>query len=287
MKSLKTYKWIMATVLLLSGCSWFQTSTPKKPDEAGVVTRKDLVQRVTITGQLAAKRRLDVKPRFAGYIVELYVKVGDRLKLNDPVVTFSPSLGAGETNFPVRAAFAGTVTQVLRAEGEYLLDTSDQNLVARIEDLSELSILATVPELDVAKVKVGQEAQARVSAIVGESFPAVIREISMSARDKDRWSSSSTEFQIKGLLKSHDKRLLPGMSAMMDIETNRRGKVLALAHEFIFSEDGKYYATLLNGERRELKLGLQTDDAAEIIEGLSEGDRVKPVDFLNLKSLDE
>lgn len=286
--SSKVSRAVLVLLLLgLSGCNWFQTSAAKNAEAPGVVTRKDLVQRVTITGQLAAKRRLDVKPRFAGYIVKLFVKVGDRLSVNDPIVTFSPSLGAGETNFPVRAAFPGTVTQVLRAEGEYLLDTSDQNLVARIEDLSELSILATVPELDVAKVKVGQGAEARVSAIVGESFPAVIREISMSARDKDRWSSSSTEFQIKGLLKSRDRRLLPGMSAMMDIETSRRDQVLSLAHEYIFSEEGKYFVTLTSSEKREVKLGLQTDEAAEILEGLKEGDRVKPVDFLNLKNLED
>jgi multidrug efflux pump subunit AcrA (membrane-fusion protein) len=245
------------------------------------------VQRVTITGQISPKRRLDVKPRFAGYIVRLYVKVGDKLANGSPIVTFSPSLGAGETNFPVRAGFAGTVTQVLRAEGEYLVESDPQNLVVRVEDLSELSILATVPELDIAKIKVGQEANARVSAIVGDTFPAVIREISMSARDKDRWTSSSTEYQIKGIVKKADPRLLPGMSAMMDIVTNKRENVLALPHEFIFTEDGKYFVTLASGERREVKLGLQTDEAAEILEGVKEGDVVKPIDFLNMKNLDD
>ncbi len=293
MPLLQIFKARSVVVLLFSlsvSCSWMAKIKGTQEGTngiAGTVQRKELLQQVSITGQLVAKRRLDVKPRFPGYIVRLYVKVGDRLKVGDPIVTFSPSLGGNELNYPVRAPFAGTVTQVLRAEGEYLVDTGEQNLVARLEDLSELSILATVPELDIAKIKVGQTAMARVSALVGERFEAVIQEISMSARDKDRWSSSSTEFQIKGAVRSKDARLLPGMSALMDIVTNRRDQVLALPHEYIFMEDGKYYATLLGGEKREIKVGLQTDEAAEIIDGLVEGDRVRTVDFLNIKGLDD
>jgi len=254
----------------------------------GIVRRDDLTQRVTISGQVWPNKRLDVRPSFSGYIVKLFVKIGDHLKTHDPIVTFSPSLAGGETNFPVRVGFDGEVTQVVKAEGEYVTETgSDNNLVARIEDLSTLYILATVPELDVAKIKIGQEALVRVSALASENFKAVIEQIALSARDKDKYSSSSTEFTIKARLLSHDHRLYPGMSSLMDVITAKREKTLLLGHEYIQEKDGNSFVTLESGAKRDIKIGLQTDDAVEILSGLSENDRVRPIDFLTLPKLEE
>lgn len=249
----------------------------------GTVTRQDLVQRITISGPVAAKRRLDIRPSFAGYVQKIYVKIGDHVKINDPLVTFSPSLSKVETNYPVRATFNGEVTQVLKTEGEYVSDTGDQNLVMRVEDFTDLFVMATVPELDVSKVKIGQRAIVKVSSLVDESFPGEIREIGLSARDKDKWSSSSTEFQVKIALNTHDPRLLPGMSALCDVVTNHADKTLVLGHEFI-QEDNQnhYFVTLAGGERRDIKLGLRTDEGVEVKDGLNEGEKVRVIDFLSL-----
>jgi multidrug efflux pump subunit AcrA (membrane-fusion protein) len=163
----------------------------------GAVKTQKLLQRVTISGQIWPRKRFDIRPPFNAYIIKLYVKVGDHLKYHDPIITFSPSLSLGETNFPLRAGFDGVVTQVLRSEGEYVTEAGDQNLILRVEDLSELSVLGSVPELDIAKIKLGQEALIRVSSLVGETFTGHITEIGLSARNKDNSSSASSEFQIK------------------------------------------------------------------------------------------
>lgn len=288
----KTSKLIVLIFVIVVGVSlWLMRGHFKSGEPmgapGGVVKRQDLVQRVTITGQVWPKRRLDVKPPFAGYVMKIFAHVGDRLKSGQPIVSFAQSLGGADANFPVRTPFDGLVTQIQKSEGEYVADTGDQNLVARVEDVSDLYVLATVPELDVAKVQRGQAAKARVSALVGEQFDAVIQEISLSAKDKSGWSSSSTEFQIRALLKSHDPRLFPGMSVLMDVDTNKRANVLTLPHEYIQEEDGNYFVTLESGQRRPVKLGLQTDEAAEIVSGLNEGDRVRPIDFLSLPKVED
>lgn len=253
----------------------------------GTVKRQDLTQRVSITGQILPNRRLDVRAPFTGYVAKLFVKIGDRVKAQDPIVTFTQAMTATEASFPVRAAFNGVVTQVLKSEGEYVQENQqEQNLVVRVEDMSDLLVAATVPELDVAKVKIGQEAKVKVSALPGESFTALIEQIHLSAKDKDRWSSSSSEFQIRARLKTRDPRLYTGLSAVMDVITDSRKNVLSLAHEFIVTSDEKSTVTLMNGEKRSVKLGLMTDEAAEVIDGLKEGDQVKPVDYLSLPKMD-
>lgn len=179
--------------------------------DLGVVKRQDLIERVTISGQIWPKHRLDIKPPFNGYIAKLYVKIGDTLKRGNPIVTFSPSLSANEVNFPVRAGFEGVVTQVLKGEGEYVTEQGDQNLlVARFEDLSDIYVLASVPELDIAKIKIGQDALVRVSSLVGETFEGKVTEISLSARDKDRYGSQATEFQIRWRLRVMTSGSCPG-----------------------------------------------------------------------------
>lgn len=265
-----------------------RTSAADAGANLGTVKRQDLEQRVTISGQIWPKHRLDIKAPYNGYITKLYVKIGDRLKRGDPIVTFSPSLASGEVNFPVRVGFDGVVTQTLKTEGEYVTESGDQNpLVVRVEDLSELSVLGAVPELDIAKIKVGLAANVRVSSLVGENFLGTISEVGLSAKDKDRYGygSSATEFQIRVALKEHDQRLLPGMSTVMDIIADRRQKVLVLPHEYIQEDDKGYFATTSRGEIKRLKLGLQTNEAAEILSGLREGEQVRPIDFLNLPKI--
>lgn len=286
--SLLTKILVSISIIAVAGFGIFKNKHSHDSDQRlnwGEVKRQTLLQRVTISGQVWPKKRLDIKPPFNGYIVKIYAKVGDRLKYNMPIVTFSPSLSAGETNFPIRAGFEGVVTQLLKSEGEYVAETGDQNLVMRVEDLSELYVLGSVPELDIAKLKLGQEALIHVSSLVGESFKGKITEIGLSAKTKDNYSSASTEFQIKVAIDSHDPRLLPGLSCIMDVIANKRENVLTLAHEYIQEDEGGYFITAENGQKKAIKLGLQTDEAAEVLSGLTEGEKVRPIDFLNLPAL--
>ena len=84
---------------------------------------------MTISGVLWPKKRLDIKPPFNGYIEKIFVKIGDKVKAGTPLITFSPSLGKGETNFPVRSAFDGVVSQIIKTEGEYVTESGNQNLI--------------------------------------------------------------------------------------------------------------------------------------------------------------
>ena len=167
-------------------------------------------------------------------------------------------------------------------------EQGDAAVVARVEDLSQIFILATVPELDIAKLKKGQKAMIKISALPNENFEGEIVEIALSAKDKDRWSSASTEFQIRILMNTHDPRLRSGMSALLDIVTADDANVLVLGHEYIQDDpEGYSFVTMLNGEKRKVELGLQTEEAVEIKSGLKEGDRVRLIDFLSLPKVAE
>ena len=72
------------------------------------------------------------------------------------------------------------------------------------------------------------------------------------------------------------------MSVVLDVITEQALGALTLRHEFIRKEGGKFHVTLEDGTRRDVQVGLRNEEAFEIKGGLTEGQKVKRVDFLSL-----
>ncbi len=78
-------------------------------------------------------------------------------------------------------------------------------------------------------------------------------------------------------LDSVTDQLKPGMTAMVDFALSRRENVLAIPQEAVRSDRGKkvcYVAHDQNLERRVVKIGQDTADLVEVLDGLREGEMV-------------
>jgi HlyD family secretion protein len=78
-------------------------------------------------------------------------------------------------------------------------------------------------------------------------------------------------------LDSVTDQLKPGMSTMVDFVLSRRENVLAIPHQAVRSDGGKkvcYVAHDESLERRVVKIGQDTADMVEVLEGLQEGEMV-------------
>ncbi|OFZ85014.1 MAG: hypothetical protein A2603_04050 [Bdellovibrionales bacterium RIFOXYD1_FULL_55_31] len=252
----------------------------------GVVTKGDLVQRITVAGTVVPKKRTAILPPYSGYVKKMYVRVGQLVKAGDPLVSVVPSLISEGETFPIRAPFAGTVVQVLHSDGEFVEEKTENNLLVRVDDLSQLFVLADVPEIDMVKIRDGQDVVIKVPAILDRSYKGVIREISMASRERKEWSRNSdkVDFPVRIEVTDKDERIRSGMSTLVDIIPQKRESVLTLKHEYIQKEKDGYFVTLSNGTRKEIKVGLQNEEAFEIVSGLTEGEKVRQVDFLSLPS---
>jgi HlyD family secretion protein len=72
-------------------------------------------------------------------------------------------------------------------------------------------------------------------------------------------------------------RMKPGMTSKVDIELTRRQHVLAIPHEAVRWDHGKkvcYVASEESLERREVKIGQDTCDLVEVLDGVREGEMV-------------
>ncbi|MBK7842464.1 MAG: efflux RND transporter periplasmic adaptor subunit [Bdellovibrionales bacterium] len=215
--------------------------------------------------------------------LKAFVKLGDKVQSGEPIVSIAQSLQAAENVFPIRAPFTGTVTQLLKSEGQFSKQSDPKEFILRIDDLTKMFINANAPEIDVVKIQSGLEAVIKVSAILSKNYNGIVREISQAATPKEQWGGrSQVEYLIKIEIIDADTQLKPGMTAVVDIITNKKDNVLALGHEFIQKENENYFVILKNGNRQSIKVGLQNESVFEVLEGLNEGQEVQQVDFLKL-----
>jgi cobalt-zinc-cadmium efflux system membrane fusion protein len=263
---------------------WFKSDN-EGGFKIGKVERGDVVQRVTIAGSVTPDHKTLISAPYSAYVNKLYVQVGQHVKVGDPVVSLTQSLnGEHEDVHPMRAPFEGTVVQVLRVEGEYIDITNsgstNGNSIVMIEDLRQLHIDANAPELDVQKLKVGQQAVIKASSILTRSYQGKIKNIALAAKEQQNWDKSRVEFSVLIDVLDADPQLEPGMSVICDIIANKASGVLFLPDEFIQKDKDKYFVTDENGVSKPITVGIQNEEAFEIKSGVSEGDHVRETDFL-------
>lgn len=277
---------VLLVLAVVIGLAIFGVRSASKPGDGrgfGTVERKDLVQRVTIAGMIAPFRKTIITAPYNGYVKKLFVHIGDMIKQGEPIVSVVQSLQNEESTFPLRAPVNGRVVQIEKAEGEFARENDVKDFILRIDDTSRLFILANAPEIDRLKIKVGQEAIVKASAVVTRNYKGVIREMSLAAREKEQWNRSQVvEFPIRVEITERDEQLMPGMSVVIDIITAKKEKVLMLRHDMVRRDGEKYYVIMAGGGRRDIKVGMQNEEGFEVVEGLKEGDRVKQASFADV-----
>lgn len=274
---------ILALIIFFAFFNKTPTAAEKKA--LGEAKIQDLVQRVTIAGTVSPSRKSIITAPYNGYVKKLFVKVGDVVKQGDPLVAVAQSLQSGDGNFPLRSPFNGTVVQVERSEGEFVRENDSKDFILRIDDTDKLFVLANTSEIDRVKIKEGQEAVIRISAVPDKNFKGIIRELSLAARDKDQWSRSQvSDFPVKIEIIDKDEIIKPGMSAVMDVITAKKEKVLMLRHEYIRREGEKYFVITVSNKRKDIIVGLQNEEGFEVLSGISEGEKIKQIDFTETQS---
>ena len=288
MKNSSNKKYILLSLLvfiILGAVAIISMSTTKTKNlDIGTVVKQDLIQRVTIAGTVTPFKKTLVITPYNGYVKKLFVKVGDRVKQGDPLVSVVQSLQNGDGSFPLRSPLDGVIVQVGKSEGEFVKDGDPAEYILRIDDNSKYFILADAAEIDRVKLKSGQEAIIRASAILDRTYKGIIRELSLAAKEKDQWgrSSQSVEFSIKIEIIDSDEKLKSGMSVVIDIITAKKENVLTLRHEFIRRDKEQYFVILKSNSRKNIQVGVQNEEGFEIISGLNEGEEIKQVDFTEL-----
>lgn len=134
-----------------------------------------------------------------------------------------------------------------------------------------------VDEIDIGNVSVGQSAVVRLDAFNGQTFAGTVQKIGFSSLSS---SSGGTVFPIEIRFESGlDLSIFRlGMNGEAEVILETRENVLSIPVDAITTREGKSFVQVRTGEKttedREIQLGLETEDYAEVISGLSESDEV-------------
>lgn len=214
----------------------------------------------------------------------------------------------GRTN--IYAPMSGTISSLNAELGERVVGTQQMagTEILRVANLSNMEVEVDVNENDIVKVAKGDSAIVEVDAYLKQEFKGLVTEISNSA-NMDLTADQVTNFKVKvRILEDSYEHLLenkpenfspfrPGMTATVDIITNRKDDVIAVPISAIVVKsdttsqaqarksdakkaisDKKFETVFIKkGEEAKLrvvKTGIQDDAKIEVVSGLEVGEEV-------------
>ena len=163
----------------------------------------------------------------------------------------------------LKAPFDGTITSVFINEGD---EISSGTNAFRIDDLSKFFIEVDIPEIDIHKVEIGQEAEFTFDSILDKTYHGEVVQVSGAGIE----DQGETNFTVKLLITDSDEDILPGMTASVSITVTRLENVLLVPNRAIRLDNGDIVVYVLrNGEIEQIivEIGSSSDSYTQIISG--------------------
>jgi HlyD family secretion protein len=147
----------------------------------------------------------------------------------------------------------------------------------QVVDPSKMEVRVELNQVDLLKVHPGQQAQMHLDAYPGMTLPAVLAELSPLGHT-GQFTEMVRSFTARFLVQGNDPRLLPDLSAAMDLDLGTENNVLVVPCQSIGTESGHSFVWLKSSsgfEKRAVKIGRRNDLNAVVTSGLSEGDVIR------------
>ena len=145
----------------------------------------------------------------------------------------------------------------------------------RLADMEDLIFKGTVDEIDVGKIKEGMACDLQIGALPGAEIRGHVTLISLKAKKEDNTTVFPVEIKIDEM---GDAILRAGFSANANIIIARRDSVLAIPERVVTFRNDSAFVQIPLGEEgsqeRHIKTGLSDAIHIEVLEGLSEGEKV-------------
>ncbi|MCL2243052.1 MAG: efflux RND transporter periplasmic adaptor subunit [Treponema sp.] len=225
---------------------------------------------VIINGEVLPRNQVTIYPTVAGKLTESLFSIGNRVNRGDVVAMIDPSRpGEVFSQNPVISTVSGTVLQSPYSIGDTL---TTQSGIYVVGDLASLLVETYVPERFVASLRQGLRAVLKFEAIAGETFNAEVTELSPVL------DPASRTMRIRLRFLNQDSRIRAGMFATVSLVTNRRVDVPVIPRIAVINTYGSWIVFTVdennNAIRREITLGIDSEDFVEVLSGLELGERV-------------
>jgi len=168
----------------------------------------------------------------------------------------------------ITAPLDGFIKDRPAAAGQFLKANSP---VVTIVQNSPLKLHAEVPETAVASLRVGRPVEFRVDAFSERTFEGKITRLSPSVDQQSR------TLRLEAIVNNVQGLLKPGFFARVTIQTDRKDKAVVVPAESLLSVSGIEKVFVINNGKvaeRIVRSGARSANDVEIIDGLTEGERI-------------
>jgi len=172
----------------------------------------------------------------------------------------------------IHAPISGLVTKQDAKVGEIV---SGNVPIVSLISASEFEIEANVPEADIAKISLGDSAKATLDAYGSDiNFNVKVVAIDPAETNIDGVATYKITLQFD----AKDERIKSGMTANIDVLTEKREQVIVIPQRAVIAKNGDKIVNILDGETSKeimVQVGLRGSDGnIEITEGINENDQV-------------
>jgi HlyD family secretion protein len=171
----------------------------------------------------------------------------------------------------IKSPINGTVTDVKSMVGDQV---SASTVSFRIDDTTRLLIDVPVPEVDINRVKIGQNAKLTFDAISGKEYKGKVVDVSTFGTA----SAGVVNFTVTVELTELDDQVRSGMTAAVNLTVEQLTNVLTVPNRAVRLQDGKHIIYILENNAPkpvEVTLGSTADTNTQILRGdVKAGDEV-------------
>jgi len=165
------------------------------------------------------------------------------------------------------APFDGTVTSISAVTGD--LVTSGTEAV-RIDNLDNLVVNVTIPQAEINKVEVGQEAILTFDAISVKEYSGFVQSISEAGIAND---NGVVQFTVVIKMEDTDDQVKPGFTTVVTIITSKVEDTLLIPNQAVTtSEDGTSVVTLISDDGSITTIPVETGASSDVYTEIVSGD---------------
>lgn len=180
---------------------------------------------------------------------------------------------AAKSQSTIVADFDGVVTAVNLVEGATTAVASQPAVT--VQDVDNLKVVLSVGKYDAAKIKIGQEAVIKYD---GKEYKGTVSFIDPVAKKAPASTGTETTLSVEIDVLDKAEGLKIDFDADVDLLLGEVNSVIKVPAESIRSDkDGKAYVFSIEENKvveKDVVLGLQSDMEAEILDGITSGEKV-------------
>jgi HlyD family secretion protein len=147
----------------------------------------------------------------------------------------------------------------------------------QVVDPSQMEVRVELNQVDLLKVHPGQQAQMHLDAYPGMTLPAILEELSPLGHT-GQFTEAVRSFTARFSVQGTDPRLLPDLSAALDLDLGSQNNVIVVPWQSLGIESGHPFVWLKTTgsfEKRTVQTGPRNDAEAVVVSGLAEGDKIR------------